>query len=62
MTTFSSRYDRFRRIEPAECGLLWTLPVAHPLPKRLLPEARGYRVTRLRASLRRPPMARPSLS
>jgi hypothetical protein len=37
-------------------------PLAHPLPKRLLPESRGEAVTRLRASLRRPPVFHPSLS
>lgn len=60
MHPFTSRHDRFRRPEPPEAAL--TQPLVHPLPKCLLPEARGCRVTRLRASLRRPPVLRPSLS
>lgn len=58
MTTRPHRFHRFPSPEPEPEGL----PIRHPLPKHLLPEARGFRVTRLRASLRRPPRFRPSLS
>jgi len=60
MMPFSTRLDLSRRFEPAGGGVPPVL--VHPLPKRLLPEARGCRVTRLRATLRRPPAMKPSLS
>ncbi len=60
MTPFAFHNDRFRRFELPENA---SFPVLiHPLPRRLLPESRGCRVSRLRATLRRPPALRPSLS